>query len=161
MRIARCLADSLPPCHSVARSKWDDDTFYDRDIKVLLLGSSRVLLEKGLSESLAGRFEEIRMGHWSYQEMRECFGYSLDQYIFYGGYPGAAVLMLICKYLGYIFLVKSGILTKLMRWICRVGGLSLPKRRIHCAKMGIIPQTAKQIKEYKCLNFRNLLHTFC
>lgn len=66
----------------VVKKEWDDDTFYDRDIKVLLLGSSRVLLEKGLSESLAGRFEEIRMGHWSYQEMRECFGYSLDQYIF-------------------------------------------------------------------------------
>lgn len=62
----------------VVKKEWDDDTFYDRDIKVLLLGSSRVLLEKGLSESLAGRFEEIRMGHWSYQEMRECFGYSLD-----------------------------------------------------------------------------------
>ena len=77
----------------VVKKEWDDDTFYDRDIKVLLLGSSRVLLEKGLSESLAGRFEEIRMGHWSYQEMRECFGYSLDQYIFYGGYPGAAVLV--------------------------------------------------------------------
>lgn len=66
----------------VVKKEWDDDTFYDRDIKVLLLGSSWVLLEKGLSESLAGRFEEIRMGHWSYQEMRECFGYSLDQYIF-------------------------------------------------------------------------------
>ena len=77
----------------VVKKEWDGDTFYDRDIKVLLLGSSRVLLEKGLSESLAGRFEEIRMGHWSYQEMRECFGYSLDQYIFYGGYPGAAVLV--------------------------------------------------------------------
>lgn len=45
----------------VVKKEWDDDTFHDRDIKVLILGSSRVLLEKGLSESLAGRFEEIRM----------------------------------------------------------------------------------------------------
>lgn len=75
------------------KKEWDDDTFHDRNIKVLLLGSSRVLLERGLSESLAGRFEEIRMSHWSYQEMRECFGLTLNQYIFYGGYPGAATLV--------------------------------------------------------------------
>lgn len=77
----------------VVKKEWDDDTFHDRDIKVLLLGSSRVLLEKGLSESLAGRFEEIRMSHWSYPEMKESFGFSLDQYLFYGGYPGAASLI--------------------------------------------------------------------
>lgn len=77
----------------VVKKEWDDDTFHDRNIKVLLLGSSRVLLEKGLSESLAGRFEEIRMSHWSYSEMKECFGFSLDQYLFYGGYPGAASLI--------------------------------------------------------------------
>lgn len=77
----------------VVKKEWDDDTFHDRDIKVLLLGSSRVLLEKGLSESLAGRFEEIRMSHWSYPEMRDCFGFSLDQYLFYGGYPGASSLI--------------------------------------------------------------------
>ena len=51
------------------------------------------MLEKGLSESLAGRFEEIRMSHWSYLEMKECFGFTLDQYIFFGGYPGAAGLI--------------------------------------------------------------------
>ena len=77
----------------VVKKEWDDDTFYDRNIKVLLLGSSRVLLERGLSESLAGRFEEIRMGHWSYREMKVCFGFSLEQYLFYGGYPGAASLI--------------------------------------------------------------------
>lgn len=77
----------------VVKKEWDDDTFHDRNIKVLLLGSSRVLLEKGLSESLAGRFEEIRMSHWSYREMNECFGFTLSQYLFYGGYPGAASLI--------------------------------------------------------------------
>lgn len=77
----------------VVKKEWDEDTFYDRNIKVLLLGSSRVLLERGLSESLAGRFEEIRMGHWSYREMKACFGFSLEQYLFYGGYPGAASLI--------------------------------------------------------------------
>ena len=77
----------------VVKKEWDDDAFYDRNIKVLLLGSSRVLLEKGLSESLSGRFEEIRMSHWTYPEMRDCFGISLDQYLFFGGYPGAALLI--------------------------------------------------------------------
>ncbi|MCD8290573.1 MAG: AAA family ATPase [Prevotella sp.] len=77
----------------VVKKEWDDDTFNNRNIKVLLLGSSRVMLFKGLSESLAGRFEEIRMSHWSYKEMKECFGFTLDQYIFYGGYPGAASLI--------------------------------------------------------------------
>ncbi len=75
------------------KKEWDDDTFNDRNIKVLLLGSSRVLLERGLSESLAGRFEEIRMSHWSYDEMRDCFGWTLDQYVYFGGYPGAATLI--------------------------------------------------------------------
>ena len=77
----------------VVKKEWDFDSFNDINIKVLLLGSSRVLLEKGLSESLAGRFEEIRMSHWSYQEMKDCFGFTLDQYIFFGGYPGAASLI--------------------------------------------------------------------
>lgn len=63
----------------VVKKGWDSDTFNDIDIKALLLGSSRVLLEKGLSESLAGRFEEIRMSHWSYSEMRDCFGLSLNK----------------------------------------------------------------------------------
>jgi predicted AAA+ superfamily ATPase len=75
------------------KKEWDEDTFNNRNIKVLLLGSSRLLLEKGLSESLAGRFEEIRMSHWSYGEMKECFGLSLDRFLYHGGYPGAASLM--------------------------------------------------------------------
>ena len=76
----------------VVKKEWDDDTFHNRNIKVFLLGSSRVLLEKGLSESLMGRYEEIRMTHWSYTEMKECFGFTPEQYLFFGGYPGAATL---------------------------------------------------------------------
>lgn len=90
------VIDEIQKIHNwseIVKKEWDDDTFHDRNIKVLLLGSSRVLLEKGLSESLAGRFEEIRMTHWSYAEMQECFGFTLDQYIYYGGYPGAAPLI--------------------------------------------------------------------
>lgn len=52
-----------------------------------------MLIEKGLTESLAGRFELIRLSHWTYMEMRDCFGWTLPQYIFFGGYPGAAAFI--------------------------------------------------------------------
>lgn len=77
----------------VVKREWDEDTRRHIQLKVVLLGSSRLLLKKGLTESLAGRFELIRLGHWSYHEMHEAFGMTLDQYIYFGGYPGAAPLV--------------------------------------------------------------------
>lgn len=74
----------------VVKREWDTDSRNHLNLKVVLLGSSRLLLKKGLTESLAGRFELIRMSHWSLQEMRDAFGLSLDEYIYFGGYPGAA-----------------------------------------------------------------------
>ena len=74
----------------VVKREWDEDTRRHIQLKVVLLGSSRLLLKKGLTESLAGRFELIRLGHWSYHEMHEAFGMTLDQFIYFGGYPGAA-----------------------------------------------------------------------
>lgn len=74
----------------VVKKEWDEDTRYNLNLKIVLLGSSRLLIQKGLSESLAGRFELIRMGHWTYKEMHDAFGYSLDEWIYFGGYPGAA-----------------------------------------------------------------------
>ena len=71
------------------KKEWDADTFNDVNIKVVLLGSSRVMLERGLADSLMGRFETIRMANWSFQEMQEAFGMTIDEYIYYGGYPGA------------------------------------------------------------------------
>lgn len=73
--------------------EWDKDSREGRNIKVVLLGSSRLLIKKGLTESLAGRFELIRITHWSYPEMRDAFGYTLDQYIYFGGYPGPAMMI--------------------------------------------------------------------
>ena len=72
---------------------WDADTRTGRPLKVVLLGSAPLLVERGLGESLAGRFEMLRLPHWSFAEMRAAFGWSLDQYIFYGAYPGAAPLV--------------------------------------------------------------------
>lgn len=75
------------------KAEWDRDTREKRELIVVLLGSSRMLIEKGLTESLAGRFELIRLSHWTYMEMRDCFGWTLPQYIFFGGYPGAAAFI--------------------------------------------------------------------
>ena len=72
---------------------WDEDTRSGLSLKVVLLGSSPLLVQRGLTESLAGRFEVIPVMHWSYAEMREAFGLSLERYILYGGYPGAAGLI--------------------------------------------------------------------
>lgn len=77
----------------VVKREWDVDARKGRNLKVVLLGSSRLLLKKGLTESLAGRFELIRLGHWSYQEMHDAFGVTLDEYIYFGGYPGAVHLI--------------------------------------------------------------------
>jgi predicted AAA+ superfamily ATPase len=72
------------------KKEWDDDVRNDISMKVVILGSSQLLLKDGLTESLAGRYELIRMPHWSYNEMREAFAMDLDQYIYFGGYPGGA-----------------------------------------------------------------------
>lgn len=77
-----------------AKLLWDEDTRLNRKIKVILLGSSRLLLQQGLSESLAGRFETTYMGHWSYSEMHEAFGWDSNQYAWFGGYPGSAPLII-------------------------------------------------------------------
>lgn len=72
---------------------WDEDARHKRPLKVVLLGSSPLLIERGLTESLAGRFEVLRLPHWSPLEMHDAFGWTVDQSIFYGGYPGAARLI--------------------------------------------------------------------
>lgn len=77
----------------IVKREWDYDTLHGINIKVILLGSSRLLIRKGLTESLAGRYELIRIGHWSFAEMNTAFGYSLEQYIYYGGYPGPASMI--------------------------------------------------------------------
>lgn len=78
---------------SIVKLLWDEDSRLCTSLKVVLTGSSSLLLQKGLTESLMGRFEMLYSPHWSYTECREAFGYSLDDFLFYGGYPGASVLI--------------------------------------------------------------------
>ncbi|WP_449258807.1 AAA family ATPase, partial [Chlorobium limicola] len=66
------------------KKEWDSDTAQQKSLKVILPGSSRLLLQQGLTESLAGRFESIYIGHWSYREMKEAFDYTPDQHVWFG-----------------------------------------------------------------------------
>jgi len=75
------------------KKNWDADTFNGIGIKLIILGSSRLLITHGLSESLFGRFELNLLGHWSYSEMRDVFGFTPEQYAYFGAYPGAAALV--------------------------------------------------------------------
>jgi predicted AAA+ superfamily ATPase len=59
------------------------------EIRVLILGSSSLLMQEGLTESLAGRFFLHRCNHWGYPECRTAFGWDLERWIYFGGYPGA------------------------------------------------------------------------
>jgi uncharacterized protein len=72
---------------------WDEDSASGSPLKAVLLGSAPLLIQKGLTESLAGRFELIHVNHWTYGEMKAAFGWTLDQYVYYGGYPGSAPLI--------------------------------------------------------------------
>ncbi len=83
----------IPGWSEVIKRLWDEDSYNQILIKVLLLGSSPLLIQKGLTESLAGRFETIPITHWSFQEMKAAFNFSLDEYMYFGGYPGAAGLI--------------------------------------------------------------------
>jgi predicted AAA+ superfamily ATPase len=71
---------------------WDEDTRKNTSVKVILSGSSSLLIQKGLNESMTGRFEVLFCPHWSYKECKAAFKYTLDDFLFFGGYPGAAVL---------------------------------------------------------------------
>lgn len=83
----------VPGWSEMVKRLWDEDTAAGRNLKVILLGSAPLLVQQGLTESLAGRFEIIPVSHWSYTEMRDAFGWDLDTFVFHGGYPGAAPLI--------------------------------------------------------------------
>jgi hypothetical protein len=83
----------IPAWSETVKRLWDEDTRKKRPLRVVLLGSAPLLIAQGLTESLAGRFETLRLPHWSLSEMREAFGWSLEQYLYFGGYPGAAPLI--------------------------------------------------------------------
>ncbi|MDR0457265.1 MAG: ATP-binding protein, partial [Treponema sp.] len=82
----------VPQWPSMVKFLWDEDTRKKVPVKVILSGSSSLLIQKGLNESMAGRFEVLFCPHWNYRECKAAFKYTLDDFLFLGGYPGAARL---------------------------------------------------------------------
>jgi predicted AAA+ superfamily ATPase len=82
----------IPGWSETVKRLWDEDTVQGSPLHVILLGSSPILMQSGLTESLAGRFEVIPVSHWSFVEMKKAFGWGIDRYVYFGGYPGAAEL---------------------------------------------------------------------
>ena len=83
----------IPVWSEAVKRLWDEDTRKRRPVKIVLLGSAPLLITQGLTESLAGRFETLRLPHWSFTEMRTAFGWTLEQFLYFGGYSGAAPLV--------------------------------------------------------------------
>lgn len=83
----------IPDWAAWVKQYWDEDTWAGRDIRVVVTGSAPLLMQRGLTESLAGRFEVIHATHWTWPECRDAFGWDVDTYVYYGGYPGAAPLI--------------------------------------------------------------------
>ena len=82
----------IPDWSEAVKGLWDADRRQGRRLHVVVLGSAPLLMQQGMSESLAGRYEMIRLAHWSFAEMSAAFGFDLSHYVYFGGYPGAATL---------------------------------------------------------------------
>ena len=81
----------IPDWSPTIKGLWDRDRADGTPLHVILLGSAPLLMQKGMArESMTGRYITVHVPHWSFTEMREAFGFSLEQYIYFGGYPGAA-----------------------------------------------------------------------
>jgi predicted AAA+ superfamily ATPase len=89
----------IPGWLETVKRLWDADTARKTDLRVIVLGSAPLLIQKGLTESLAGRFEIIPVTHWSFREMHEAFEWTLEEYLGYGGYPGSLVFALESVYI--------------------------------------------------------------
>ena len=80
----------IPRWSEIVKGLWDADRIENRPLHVVILGSAPLLMQSGLSESLAGRFEPVFITHWSFDEMAAAFDFDLPMYLYFGGYPGSA-----------------------------------------------------------------------
>ena len=83
----------IPRWSDAVKGLWDADRARRCPLHVVILGSAPPLMQSGLSESLAGRFEPIRVTHWSFEEMKGAFDSNLQDYLYFGGYPETAGLI--------------------------------------------------------------------
>ena len=81
----------IPDWSPTVKGLWDRDRIDGTPLHVILLGSAPLLMQKGMAkESMTGRYMTVHVPHWSFTEMRDAFGFSLEQYVYFGGYPGSA-----------------------------------------------------------------------
>jgi len=104
----------IPNWSDNIKKHWDRDSRENRDIRLVLMGSSRLLIMDGLSESLMGRYELTYVGHWQLHEMKDAFGFSTEQYLWFGGYPGAAPL--IDDEMRFKAYIKNSIIEPTLTW---------------------------------------------
>lgn len=83
----------IPNWSETVKGLWDADRWDDCPLRVVLLGSAPLIMQTGLTESLAGRFFPVPITHWSYAEMASAFNFDLQRYVYFGGYPGVAPLV--------------------------------------------------------------------
>jgi hypothetical protein len=142
----------VPAWSETVKRLRDEDTHAGIQLKVMVLGSAPLLIERGLKESLAGRFEVISVPHWSFPEMREAFGWTIEQYVFFGGYPGSAPLIgEPARWQAYI--VDSLIETTISRDILlmtRVDKPALLRRLFHlaCSHSGQVLSYQKMLGQF-------------
>lgn len=64
-----------------------EDLEQQRDIRIVITGSSELELLQQLKDKFPQSHEVIRAGYWTYPEMRCAFNWGIEQYLFYGGLP--------------------------------------------------------------------------
>ncbi|HPW18509.1 MAG TPA: ATP-binding protein [Candidatus Aminicenantes bacterium] len=125
----------VPAWSEKVKKLWDEDTRLGTPLKVVILGSSPLLVQSGLTESLTGRFEVLRLHHWTYPEMRDAFGFDLDTFVFFGGYPGSASLIADeSRWRGYVR--ESIIETTITRDILMMSRIDKPMLLRHLFELG-------------------------
>ncbi len=72
-----------------AKKLWDQQKRTGTKIKLILLGSSSLEIQKGLSESLTGRFKLHTVHHWNLDESHRGYDLDLEKFLVFGGYPGS------------------------------------------------------------------------
>ena len=86
------IIDEIQKCENWAetiKGLWDSAKRMKQSISCVLLGSSSLQIQKGLTESLTGRFQLILAHHWNHAESKEGYELSFEEFLKIGGYPGS------------------------------------------------------------------------
>ena len=132
----------------IIKGLWDGDRRTGCPLRVVILGSAPWAMLTGIHESLAGRFDPFPVMHWSLEEMQRAFGVTLDEYIFFGGYPGAAIhIRDATRWRGHIrYAIMDPVIERDILSLTRVEKPSLMR-----ALMDLAPNYSGQVVSYRKL----------